>query len=171
MTLFYFASVNTNDKEPLLRFSGRQGIRLPRRRYSTTGWRRRARRPAAARRPAGSREAGGDARGGQRRCGRPAGTARGRPPATRESSRVTGAREAGGHGQGPRRRARPAASRDGASPARPRGNLALALASAYSVKKLDRYFYFNCKCCEPLDVLGRWMKGRKLRCDLPQLRY
>ena len=128
MTSFYFASVNTNDKEPLLRFSGRQGIRLPRRRDSTTGWRRRTRRPAAARRPAGSREAGGDARGGQRGW---------RVGGRRRRTNLAGSRaprEAGGHGQGPRRRARSAGWRDGASPPRLRGNLALALASACSVK-------------------------------------
>jgi len=97
--------------------------------------------------------------------------ARGRPPATHESSRVTGA--AGGR----RPRARPAAAREASGVAGRRESGAAARESGprsrvrILCKKLDRYFYFNCKCCEPLDVLGRWMKGRKLRCDLLQLSY
>ena len=91
----------------------------------------------------------------------------------REAGTVTGAWESGSHGQGPRRRARPTGSQE--SGRRESGAAARECGRRSRVrrlcKKLDRYFYFNCKCCEPLDVLGRWMKGRKLRCDLPQLRY
>jgi hypothetical protein len=182
MTSFYFASINSKDKEPLLGFSGGQGICLPWLRDSTTGWRRRARRPAVARRPAWSREFGGDARGGWQLCGGPAGrgltgTARGRPPGTCEASvdanpawswacgRLADTGNARGSARGQRGRAGRRESGAAARECGPRSRICRLC------KKLDRYFYFSCKCCEPLDVLRRWMKGRKLRCDLLQLRY
>jgi hypothetical protein len=141
MTLFYFASVSNKEKKPLLRFSGP---------VSTAA---RQHHGLAATHEEASRVVGGWRSGGDARMRW--------PPAPREASRVAGmARaklpgmcEAGvdaqvqqgrgrargrRHRQGPRRRARPAGVRDGASPTRPHGNVAVA--PAFVREKLGSYF-------------------------------
>jgi hypothetical protein len=102
----------------------------------------------------GAREAAGDVRG-RRQCTSPAGSR------AREGLTATGKARGGGRGQQGRETARVQRGHAGMWPSLPRP----------SVKNWEATSIFSCKSSEPLNVLGRWIKGRMLRCDLPLVSY
>jgi hypothetical protein len=77
------------------------------------------------------------------------------------------ARQHHGPAGGRRPQATPAAAHEASGVARDGASLALAPTSTYSVKNWIDISILVASVV----ILGRWMKGRKLRCDLLQLRY